>query len=34
MDFPGDLVDRNPLANAGDAGLIPGPERFHMLQSN
>ena len=26
-DFPGGAVDRNPLANAGDMGLIPGPGR-------
>ena len=25
-DFPGDAVDRNPSANTGDMGLIPGPE--------
>ena len=33
-DFPGDTVDKNPPANAGDTGLIPGPGRFHMPQSN
>ena len=27
-DFPGGTVDKNPLANTGDIGLIPGPERF------
>ena len=26
--FPGDPVVKNPLANAGDTGLIPGPGRF------
>ena len=25
---------RNPLANAGDTGLSPGPGRSHMLWSN
>ena len=34
MDFPGDIVDKNPPANAGDMGLIPGPGRFHMPQVN
>ena len=24
MGFPGGLVVKNPLANAGDTGLIPG----------
>ena len=32
--FPGGLVIKNPPANAGDMGLIPGPERSHMPQSN
>ena len=27
--FPGDTVDKNPPANAGNAGLIPGPGGFH-----
>ena len=27
MVFPGGSVVRNPLANAGDAGLIPGSGR-------
>ena len=27
-------MDRNPPANAGDTGLIPGLGRFHMLWSN
>ena len=26
-------VDKNPPANAGYMGLIPGLRRFHMLQS-
>ena len=25
---------KNPLANARDMGSIPGPGRFHLLQSN
>lgn len=29
-DFLGGLVDKNPLANAGDMGFIPGPGRFRM----
>ena len=32
-DFPAGAVDRNPLANAGDTGLIPGLGKFHMLWS-
>ena len=28
MDFPGGTVDRNPPANAGDMGSIPGLEGF------
>ena len=27
MGFPGGSVVKNPPANAGDMGLIPGPER-------
>ena len=27
-------ADKNPPANAGDMGLIPGPGRSHMPQSN
>ena len=27
-------MDKNPRANAGDTGLIPGPGRFHVLWSN
>ena len=33
-DFPGGTVDKNPPANAGDTGSIPGLGRFHMLWSN
>ena len=33
-DFPGGAVVKNPPANAGDAGSIPGPGRSHMPQSN
>ena len=29
-DFPNGTVDKNPLANVGDMGLIPGPGRFHV----
>ena len=25
-------MDKNPPANAGDTGLIPGPGRFHVPQ--
>ena len=32
--FPGDTVDRNLPANAGNIGLIPHLGRFDMLQSN
>ena len=32
--FPGGAVVRNPPANAGDTGSIPGPGRSHMPQSN
>ena len=32
--FPSGRVDKNPPANAGDMGSIPGPGRFHMLWSN
>ena len=34
MDFSGDTVDKNPPANAGDMGSIPGLGRFHMPQGN
>ena len=33
-DFSGDPVVKNPPANAGDTGLIPGPRRFHMPWDN
>ena len=33
-DFPGDAVVKNPPANAGDTGSIPGPGRSHMPRSN
>ena len=33
-DFPGGTVVKNPPANVGDMGSIPGPGRFHMLRSN
>ena len=29
--FFGGLVVKNPPANAGDMGSIPGPGRFHTL---
>ncbi|XDB64288.1 hypothetical protein AB1E18_017602 [Capra hircus] len=31
---PSGLLVRNPPANAGDTGSIPGPGRSHMPQSN
>ena len=33
-DFPGGTVVKNPPANAGDTGSIPGPGRSHMPRSN
>ena len=30
----GGPVVKNPTANARDTSLIPGAERFHMLQGN
>ena len=33
-DFPGGTMVKNPSANAGDPGSIPGSERSHMLWSN
>ena len=30
LNFSGCEVDKNPSANVGDIGLIPGPGRFHM----
>ena len=32
--LPGGTVVKNPPANAGDMGLIPGPGRSHMPRSN
>ena len=32
--FPGGTVDKNPPANAGDMGSIPGLGRSHMPWSN
>ena len=34
QDFPGGAVVKNPPANAGDMGSIPGPGRSHMPWSN
>ena len=33
-DFPGGVVVKNLLANAGDTGSSPGPGRSHMPQRN
>ena len=33
-DFSGGAVVKNPPANAGDTGLIPGLGRSHMPWSN
>ena len=33
-DFLGGTVVKNPLANAGDMGSIPGPEGSHVPQGN
>ena len=33
-DFPGGTVVKNPPANTGDRGSIPGPGGSHMPQSN
>ena len=33
-DLPGGPVVKNPPANAGDMGLIPGLGGFHMAWSN
>ena len=33
-DFPGGAVAESLPANSGDTGLILGPGRSHMLQSN
>ena len=34
QDFPGSTVVKNPPANAGDTGLIPGLGRSHMPRNN
>ena len=34
LDFPGNLVDKNPPANAGDMDSTPDWGRLHRLQSN
>ena len=34
MEFLGCTVDKNPPANAGDTGLIPGLGKFHMPWSS
>ena len=34
VDFPGGTAVKNPPANAGDTGSIPGPGISHMLQSD
>jgi len=31
---PDGAVDKNPSANAGDTGSVPGLGRFHLPQSN
>ena len=33
-DFPGSPAVKKPPVNAGNMGLIPGPERSHIPQSN
>ena len=33
-DFPGGTVDKNPPANVGHRGLIPGLGRSHRPRSN
>ena len=33
-DFPGDTVDKNLPANAGDTGSTPGLGRFYILWNN
>ena len=33
-DFPGGAVDKNPPANTGDMGSIPGQGRSHMPWGN
>ena len=32
--FPGGSLVKNPPANAGDTGSVPGLGRFHMPRSN
>jgi len=34
MGFPGGPLVKNPSANAGDTGLMPGPGRVHILWRN
>ena len=34
LGFPGGAAVKNPPANAGDMGSIPGPGRSHMPRSN
>ena len=34
VDYHGGPVVKNPPANAGDVGLIPGPGRSHMPGSD
>ena len=34
LDFPRGTMDKNPPANAGDVGSIPGLRRFHLPQSS
>ena len=34
MGCPGGLAVKNPPANAGDMGSVPGPGRFHVPWSN
>ena len=33
LRFPGGAVIKNPSANAGDMGLIPGSERFPGVEN-
>ena len=34
LGFPGGAVVKNPPADAGDTGSIPGPGRSHMPRGN
>ena len=34
LDFPGGTEDKNPPANTGDTGSIPGAGRSHITRSN